>query len=133
MAVMYFSLAATLCIAIFVRAHVISRDARDLNAAVNMASDAAEVIRSTSTIDDTNKLLIKMYPDALITGTDDGATVLICFDESKVPCSSEKSYYRVDIRMAYEKGMITALISVTDHNDNELYSLPVNHVGSITR
>ena len=42
LAVLFFSVASALCIQIFIKAHLMSQDARDLNFAVNEVSSMAE-------------------------------------------------------------------------------------------
>ena len=44
LAVLFFSVASALCIQIFIKAHLMSQDARDLNFAVNEVSSMAEQI-----------------------------------------------------------------------------------------
>jgi len=69
LAILFFSIASAVCVQLFVKSHLLSKQAEILSIAVNECSDAAEIIYSADTKTEMQKRLENAYPD--IQGMDD--------------------------------------------------------------
>lgn len=103
LAVLFFSVASALCIQIFIKAHLMSQDARDLNFAVNEVSNMAE----------------QMPDDSL----QDAATY---YDSSYASCKKADAVYVLTVHYEPEDTLLKAHISMDTvaHNRN-IYTLDV--------
>ena len=64
LAILFFSIASAVCVQLFVKSHLLSKDAQNLSFAVGECSNVAEIIYSADTKDDVLKRLKNAYPDA---------------------------------------------------------------------
>ena len=64
LAILFFSLASAVCVQLFVKSHLLSRQAEDLSLAVNECSDAAEIILSADNQPELFERLALAYTDA---------------------------------------------------------------------
>lgn len=103
LAVLFFSVASALCIQIFIKAHLMSQDARDLNFAVNEVSNMAE----------------QMPDDSL----QDAATY---YDSSYASCKKADAVYVLTVHYEPEDTLLKAHISMDTVADNRnIYTLDV--------
>lgn len=103
LAVLFFSVASALCIQIFIKAHLMSQDARDLNFAVNEVSSMAE----------------QMPDDSL----QDAATY---YDSSYASCKKADAVYVLTVHYEPEDTLLKAHISMDTVADNRnIYTLDV--------
>lgn len=103
LAVLFFSVASTLCIQIFTKAHLMSQDARDLNFAVNEVSSMAE----------------QMPDDSL----QDAAAY---YDSSYASCKKADAVYVLTVHYEPEDTLLKAHISMDTVADNRnIYTLDV--------
>lgn len=63
MAILFFSIASAICVQLFVKSHLLSKQAEILSIAVNECSDAAEIIYSADTEAEILERLKNAYPD----------------------------------------------------------------------
>ena len=63
MAILFFSIASAVCVQLFVKSHLLSKQAEILSIAVNECSDAAEIIYSADTETEVLERLRNAYPD----------------------------------------------------------------------
>lgn len=127
LAVLFFSVASALCIQIFIKAHLMSQDARDLNFAVNEVSSMAEQI-SASTLplntaassDDTaSDSSTQMSADALQDGT-------AYYDSSYASCEKADAAYVLTVHYEPEDTLLKVHISMDTIADNRnIYALDV--------
>ena len=104
LAVLFFSVASALCIQIFIKAHLMSQDARDLNFAVNEVSNMAE----------------QMPDDSL----QDAATY---YDSSYASCKKADAVYVLTVHYEPEDTLLKAHISMDTVADNRnIYTLYVS-------
>lgn len=66
LAVFFFSIAGAVCLQLFVKAHLLSKEAGLLAVSVNECSDAAEIIRSADSYPEVEKRLKTAYPDGVL-------------------------------------------------------------------
>lgn len=103
LAVLFFSVASALCIQIFIKAHLMSQDARDLNFAVNEVSSMAE----------------QMPDDSL----QDAAAY---YDSSYASCEKADAVYVLTVHYEPEDTLLKAHISMDTIDDNRnIYTLDV--------
>ena len=103
LAVLFFSVASALCIQIFIKAHLMSQDARDLNFAVNEVSSMAE----------------QMPDDSL----QDAAAY---YDSSYASCKKADAVYVLTVHYEPEDTLLKAHISMDTIADNRnIYALDV--------
>lgn len=103
LAVLFFSVASALCIQIFIKAHLMSQDARDLNFAVNEVSSMAE----------------QMPDDSL----QDAAAY---YDSSYASCEKADAVYVLTVHYEPEDTLLKAHISMDTIADNRnIFALDV--------
>ena len=128
-AILFFSLAGTVCIQLFAKSHILSRETVDQNHAVNWAQNLAEGYLGTEGV---MEELSKLFPDAVL---DEDGNVLTLFWDSKWQAlldenASDAAYMAVlkDLGYSAQTGLISADISVSRCLDgSEIYSLHVDH------
>lgn len=65
LAILFFSIAGAICVQLFVKSHLLSKQAEQLSAAVNECSDAAEIILSSDSQEALCERLSLAYPNAV--------------------------------------------------------------------
>lgn len=112
LAVLFFSVASAFCVQIFIKAHLMSQDAKDLNFAVNEISSIAEQLSTE---------------DALQTASTDSIRY---YDKAYTPCAKKDATYALTIHFNETGTMRTAEIEMTTTADNQsIYALQVqNHI-----
>ena len=111
-AILFFCLTATACVQLFFKSHQLSEEAQILNDAVNICTNAAEVIAVS---DDIGASVIKKY-----------------YDENMAESTEKECSYvmtvRTTVRTGESNNMINAAISMKNIENNEvIYSLDVCH------
>ncbi len=126
-AIMFFTLSASVCITIFVRAHLQSEKAKMLNRAINLCSDAAELIRTSNSIDDCAGNFGVAYEYATAEKTAGGYDVYVYFNDDFLPTPSSELAKVETVSLSGTDALINADITFTDTNGNDVYSLHVTH------
>lgn len=85
LAILLFCLAATVCVQVFVKSHMLEKESTVLNQAVFASTSVAEIFRSS---DDYEELLLAEFPHAV---SEDGS-YLISYDDNFSPVTSDGSY-----------------------------------------
>lgn len=115
-AILFFSVISAICLQLFVKSHMISRDTEELDSAVNQAVSAADIIRGT---EDAGTVLREYYPHMKA----EGSTLHIYYDKEFQPCTEADAAYYLEI----DKGEIDK--GDTDSGITE-YRLSVAESGS---
>ena len=127
LAVLFFSVASALCIQIFTKAHLMSRDARDLNFAVNAVSSMAEQISAGALHSDTAASSDDTASDPsaqMSDGTLQDDTVY--YDSSYVSCEKADAVYVLTVHYEPEGTLLKAHISMDTIDDSRnIYTLDV--------
>ena len=119
LAILFFSIASAVCVQLFVKSHLLSRQAEVLSIAVNECSDAAEIILSSDSEEEMLKKLINAYPNIKCNDKD----LTITYDES----------YELKIQYNFStnpnnSNIVTADISFASANSGEMvYELDISH------
>lgn len=133
LAILFFSLASAVCVQFFVKSHILSRDARRLNHAVNECSGIAEIINTSDGTEDAIEVITGIYPDAFLTDAAENGDVpsvsaLIYYDEEFVPCPETDGTYVLEAVFWEQGRMLTAGMTIGERNeDAPIYELTVKH------
>lgn len=117
LAILFFSIASAVCVQLFVKSHLLSKDAEILSIAVNECSDAAEIILSADTASEVLERLYAAYPDA----EKPNHQMTIPYDEN------------YDLNVSFSAGTenkvdVLAKITFQDRSAQEvIYELEINH------
>ncbi len=116
-AILFFSLAATVCVRFFVESHTLERQSVDLGRSVSVAASVAEILRST---DDFYPYLQDQFPQ----GEAGENSFVIGFDTEWNPCLARDCVYRVLLQTETQNAFLQGQILVTK-GDISLYTLTV--------
>lgn len=119
-AIAFFTIASAVCIQLFVKSHLLGNDTRELNAAVNLASSAAESFRQC---DGSAKKLLALLPELVQTKA---SSMEAYYDEQFLSCDKADAAYTMQITLNADEQFSFAQICITDTDDLEtIYSLEV--------
>ena len=116
-AILFFSLAATVCVRFFVKSYTLEQESQKLNHAVNAATSIAEIFRNQ---EQPFSLLAEEYPY----GEQAENAYYIYYDINWSLCTSSNAVYTVLLQTAENDTFIIGDITVTD-NDNTIYHLTI--------
>lgn len=126
LAILFFSLASAVCVQFFVKAHLLSRDARNINHAVNECSGIAEIVDASNSSEDALDLIQEIYEGA--EKDTDVPSIRIYYDDSLIPCGREDGSYVLETIFSEGDDMLTADISMEEaKNGDPIYQLTVEH------
>ena len=117
-AILFFILAATVCVRFFVKSYTLEQESQKLNHAVNAATSVAEIFRNQ---EQPFSLLTEEYPY----GESSDHSYRIYYDKTWTLCSSADAAYTVVLQTAETDTFIIGDIIVTD-NENAIYHLAIN-------
>ena len=116
--ILLFAILATICIQLFFKARILSKNAALLDHAAATCTSIAEVYQSDP---DSKELILTFYPDAI----ELNETILFYFDENHLSCTEEDSSYRAVLE--YDRIHHTAEISFYPKDGTSLiYALEVS-------
>lgn len=116
-AILFFSLAATVCVRFFVKSYTLEQESQKLNHAVNAATSVAEIFRNQ---EQPFSLLAEEYPY----GEQAENAYYIYYDINWSLCTSSNAVYSVLLQTTETDTFIIGNITVTD-NENTLYHLTI--------
>ena len=124
-AILFFSLTSAVCVQIFVRAHLISRQTQELNTALEKVSGFSEVFLAG----DSFSALLEAA--SVSENADGSAEYLVFYDKNWQLCSSSDATYEIQIRIdpqgALLHGTFTAR-SASDADDaSVIYSMETDY------
>ncbi len=129
LAILFFSLASAVCVQFFVKSHLLSRDARNINHAVNECSGVAELVTASDGIEDAMNLIRGVYAEAETVS--DTSAIRIYYDDSLTPCSAGDGTYVLQALFTEEDRMLTAHISMDSteeiQREEPIYQLTAEH------
>lgn len=122
LAILFFSIAGAVCVRFFVKAHLLSADAGNLNVSVYESAGIAEVIRSSSGMQQAVSALSRLYPEADSTAS----AFTVYYDGDFQACASSDAVYIIKTTFSCEDFILTGSIESRKLKDNVLiYSLTV--------
>lgn len=117
-AILFFAIASAICVQIFVKSHLLSADASQLNHAVNVTSSAAQTIDHAVSMEEVNDDLTAVFGD----------DSHIYYDANWTICQEDQAVYRMAILLTENGSLVTGTITVDRLADmSEIYSLDVTH------
>lgn len=124
MAILLFSLAAAVCVQVFVKSHTLEKESTELSHAVFASASVAEIFRSS---DDYENFLLTEFPDSI---SEDGVH-LIYYDENFSPVASDPIYCLKFVTDT-DENFITGHIYVYKASDDStlIYELEVKKYNS---
>lgn len=117
-AILFFSLASTVCVRFFVNSHTMEAQSMELNHAVNAATSVAEILRNTE-----NPYASLQTEFSLGERKDD--TFQIYYDEYWVPCAAKQAVYKLSLQTENTDSFLNGTIDVYK-GETSLYTLTVN-------
>ena len=126
-AILFFTVCSAVCVQFFVKSHSISRQAGELNFAVNECSSVAEIIQGSDSEDEMLRSLEAVYPEVFAV---DSSTLCIAFDSDLAQCDSEdkEAAYYVNTKMKVVNDSVKCTISARSSKDSEsIYELEIFH------
>lgn len=119
--ILFFSIAAAVCVQVFAKAHLLSRDAADLNMAVSCASTAAEVLSQAEASGD----LMEAFPGSREIEKN---LYRVYYNEDWSLCEQEQAYVQMEIAVTEEEQMRQGniVVSRTDAEGDPIYQLEVS-------
>ena len=114
-AILFFSLAAAICVRLFVKSHTLEKDSINLNHAVNTATSVAEIFRSQN---DIYSLLQEQFPDGELTET----SYRFFYDKNWNLCDVSTAEYIISLHTEESNDFLLGTVDVTNH-ETALYQL----------
>ena len=116
-ALLFFILAATICIRLFVKSHTLEMINQERNHAVSNAITVAEMIRST---ENPLPFLQKEYP----LGSCNNSGYIVYYDSTWTPCSASVGVYFMELQLKIQDDFLLGFIDLYK-SDHILYSLTI--------
>ena len=134
LAIFFFSLASAVCVQIFVKSHLLSRDSERLSHAVNECCSVAEVLTTAESLDAAITQLQILYPHMQVAAP----SATICYDTEFKPCSQADATYQLTFTINDISGIFfdndavfstyEARLAFREYtSDTIIYSLTVSH------
>lgn len=123
LAILFFSVAASVCVSILVNARLLSRNAQCLNTAVTVCSTAAETVDSARNFDDVKARVSLIFPDGAWDGDDFSAVI---YDASSSDTEDPFGALKISLTPETEQTLFRADIMLLQEDDEDaLYEIRV--------
>jgi len=128
-AILFFSLASTVCIQLFTKAHLLSKETVNQNNAIIHIQNLAEGFHSAEGNIDNLALLFENSVVSTSESSDVPNILTLYFDKNWKTCTASDANYLATLTSSpdNEDGLIRADINVTDSNLNVIHSINVLH------
>ena len=117
LSILFFSISAAVCVQVYAKAHLRSREAKDLNLAVTCVSSAAEVL-----LHEGEEGLQEQFPELM--EKEDG-TFCMFYNEGWLPSEEKEAYAQVAVSVREQEGMLYGELQASRMDGIEIYSLDV--------
>lgn len=125
LAILFFSIASAVCVQFFVKSHLLSQEARELNVAATEASSVAELISVSEDAASAIDFIQTEYPYSEVQET---SRISIYYDDGLLPCNAEDARYCLRVDLTQKDNMLTGTLNMTKlDGDDSIYSLDVSH------
>ena len=139
-AILFFSASSAVCVQFFVKSHILSQNAQRLNHAVNECSGIAEIVSTSSGIDEAVDLITGLYPDASVEvssppspeGTEENVgktsvSARIYYNEAFIPCAEGEGRYVLEAALWEQGRTLTVGMTMMGEEEAPIYELTVKH------
>lgn len=117
LSILFFSISAAVCVQVYAKAHLRSREAGDLNQAVICVSSAAEVLLHEGV-----NGLLEQIPEP--EKAEDGVFCLY-YTEDWMPTEAKQAYARLTVSVREQEEMLYGELKASRMDGTEIYSLDV--------
>ena len=124
-AVLFFSLGSAVCVQAFVKAHLTSREARDLAFASSTVSSAASAVRFSG---GEPEAFTALFPEAV---SDGNGALVAYYAEDLSPCREDGAAYTLRVETGREGAVENAHISMYGDDDALIYALELRWPGPV--
>ena len=125
LAILFFSIASAVCVQFFVKSHLLSREARELNVAVTEVSNVAELIDAADDTTAVLKMLQSVYPEC---NALESSQISVYFDQNFLNCGEKDAAYLLHIELSGKESILTGTLDMTRlKDDTSIYSLDISH------
>ncbi len=125
--ILFFSLASAVCVGLFAQSHERSRQARELNLAVNTVSSAAELVTASDSLEQLQLLMEAEYADLACTADENTLVAVASLDGNFCPAESGSGEYTLTVSTVMEGHMLRAELDVTGQSGESVYCQTVLH------
>ena len=121
LAISFFSLASAVCLQLFVKSHLLSKEPSQLNTGVNLVTSAAESFRQSCGDMDA---VTAFMPELKVSNSEEFYTAY--YDEDGLPCTKSDAAYILTLTPDYREDTALAVIKILlTEDNNSIYELPV--------
>lgn len=130
-AILFFTLAASVCITIFVQAHIQSERAKALNHALNICADTAELVRTSDSIEEVSQQIGQVYEYAELSQEGEPYEISIYFNDNYLPTAQSSLAQVETVQLTETDDMLHADLSFRNAHGDEVYSLHIDHAKEV--
>ncbi len=132
LAILFFSLASAVCVQFFVKSHILGKDARSLDHAVNECSGIAEIVNTSGGTDEALDVITEVYSDATVEAYEENGdipaiSIRIYYNKGFTLCTESEGVYTLQTELWEQGRMLTAGISMMGAEEDPIYELTVKH------
>lgn len=125
LAILFFSIASAVCVQFFVKSHLLSLKAKELNSSVTEVSSIAELINVSEDLAAAIEMIHSEYPTADVSDTN---KLLVYYDKDFLPCDAKEAQYCLLASFIQDGTMLTGQLDMTDiKSGDSIYSFEVAH------
>jgi hypothetical protein len=125
-AILFFAVAATVCLQIIVRSHILTRDSKELNTAVSACSSISELVSGAGSFEDACRLIQEVFPTAEEEPEETSFTLY--YDKNGQMTDSGECENIQDIKLSHDENFIYCSQKFTDSSKDEIiYELETVH------
>lgn len=120
LAILFFSIASAVCVQMFVKSHLLSKESRELNHAVIWCESMAETFYGCN--GDLSKVSEILSSPGLVKETSE--ELQICYDKEFKETSLDNAAYMVSGKLSSDEDLLTLNITCVDlYNNNTFYEI----------
>lgn len=116
-AILFFTLASTVCVRFFVKSHTLNIDSKNLSHAVSIATSTAEIFRTS---ENAPNILSQQFPEGIATDT----SYRIYYDSEWQLCSLDNARYTVLLEIKQEYPFAICHIFISEEQTS-IYELSI--------
>lgn len=125
LSILFFSIASAVCVQLFVKSHILSTNARELNRSVIEVSSIAELTNTAQDTDSAIQEILSLYPNS---EKIEDSQIQIYYNHDFDPCSETDFTYVLDVQFVQDESTLSTILTMMDPDKNRsIYHLDVIH------
>lgn len=125
LAILFFSIASAVCVQFFVKSHLLSEKAQELNISANEISSTAELILASKDLQSAADSISSVYPDAVVQNS---SIIGVYYDKDFHPCEKDDAVYCLNINFTQKNTMMDVVLTMNKQETGTIiYSLDFSH------